>query len=233
MDNIEGLNVISVPHQRKIEYNGVVFPLVLTSEQDNSARVSLFEWISLHQSLFDELLLKHKAILFRGFDALKTHDDFHRFVIASGLKSMPYIGGAAVRTQLTERVFTANESPSTEKIPFHHELAQTPDPPTHILFFCEQPPLEGGETPLLISNEIYQCMKSAHPQTMAAIEALGVQYIRVMSKSDNSSSAIGRGWQSTFQCNSKGNMGAWLVNASSIYLLLSLLMYCWCLNSLI
>jgi hypothetical protein len=29
-----------------------------------------------------------------------------------------YIGGAAVRTQLTTRVFTANESPSSEKIPF-------------------------------------------------------------------------------------------------------------------
>ena len=33
-------------------------------------------------------------------------------------------GGAAVRTQITENVFTANESPSSEKIPFHHEMSQ-------------------------------------------------------------------------------------------------------------
>ena len=35
-----------------------------------------------------------------------------------------YEGGAAVRTQITENVFTANESPSSEKIPFHHEMSQ-------------------------------------------------------------------------------------------------------------
>ena len=57
---------------------------------------------------------------------------------------MPYMGGAAVRTQLTERVFTANESPSSEPIPFHHELAQTPNPPTHLMFYCEIPPNTGG-----------------------------------------------------------------------------------------
>jgi hypothetical protein len=38
---------------------------------------------------------------------------------------------------MTDRVFTANESPSSENIPFHHEMAQTPHPPTHLFFFCE------------------------------------------------------------------------------------------------
>ena len=38
------------------------------------------------------------------------------------IRGMEYVGGAAVRTQLTPRIFTANESPPTEKIPFHHEM---------------------------------------------------------------------------------------------------------------
>lgn len=62
---------------------------------------------------------------------------------------MDYIGGAAVRTQITSRVFTANESPASEKIPFHHEMAQVPLPPTHLFFYCEIPPAIGGEVIIL------------------------------------------------------------------------------------
>jgi hypothetical protein len=45
---------------------------------------------------------------------------------------MPFTGGAAVRTQITDKVFTANESPSSEKIPFHHEMSQV----ITAQFFC-------------------------------------------------------------------------------------------------
>jgi hypothetical protein len=93
---------------------------------------------------FDDLIRDHKGILFRNFD-LKTPNDFNEFVLSTGLKGMDYIGGAAPRSQVYGRVFTANESPSSEKIPFHHEMSQVPEPPTHILFFCEVPPSDGGE----------------------------------------------------------------------------------------
>jgi alpha-ketoglutarate-dependent taurine dioxygenase len=188
--------------QRRFSDEKKVFPLVLTP--NNNEESSLFHWLSNHQNELDQLILKHHGILFRGFPELSTHQDFHDFVISTGLASMPYLGGAAVRTQLTERVFTANESPSTEKIPFHHELAQTPEPPTHIMFFCESPPNIGGQTPILLSNEIYSRLKEIHPVTMEKIERLGVQYIRVMPKEDDPSSAIGRGWKSTFLCDNKG-----------------------------
>jgi len=110
-----------------------------------------------------------------------------------------YIGGAAVRTRLTSRVFTANESPSSENIPFHHEMSQVPDPPTHLLFFCLSPPDTDGETPILISEEIINIMTEKHPEFMREIEREGVRYIRVMSEEDDPSSAIGRGWRSTYQ----------------------------------
>ena len=49
----------------------------------------------------------------------------------SGLKEMNYVGGAAVRKLIvgTEgkimdmQILTTNESPPSEPIPFHHELA--------------------------------------------------------------------------------------------------------------
>jgi alpha-ketoglutarate-dependent taurine dioxygenase len=116
-------------------------PLGLSSNNDLSL---LLKYLRENQDDLDNKLRQHHGIFFRD-SGIKTAQDFHDVVIASGYKEMAYLGGAAVRTQITERVFTANESPSSEKIPFHHELAQTPQPPTHLLFFCEVPPNEGGE----------------------------------------------------------------------------------------
>lgn len=109
-----------------------------------------------------------------------------------------------MRTKLTNRVFTSNESPPTEKIPFHHELAQTPSPPTHLFFYCEQSPLEGGQTPILPSGEVYNELHKLHPNVIDRIEREGVRYVRYMSAEDDPSSAIGRGWKSTFQCETPG-----------------------------
>lgn len=55
---------------------------------------------------------------------MDTAERFNEFVDAFGFENFPYVGGAAVRRQLAPRVFTTNESPPSEKIPFHHEMAQ-------------------------------------------------------------------------------------------------------------
>lgn len=83
-------------------------------------------------------------------------------------------------------------------------MAQTPNPPTHLFFFCEVPPAIGGETPILVSTEMYKSIHDKHPAMMDKVESLGVQYIRVMPKEDDSTSAIGRGWKSTFLCETSG-----------------------------
>lgn len=117
------------------------FPLGLSSKGEFQ---SLIAYLMNNQDELDNKLRHHSGILIRG-SGIKTAQDFHDVIIASGYKSMEYIGGAAVRTQITDRVFTANESPSSENIPYHHEMAQTPQPPTHLFFFCEVAPTEGGE----------------------------------------------------------------------------------------
>ncbi|KAF9613599.1 hypothetical protein IFM89_009269 [Coptis chinensis] len=50
--------------------------------------------------------------------------DFNQVVEAFGYEELPYVGGAAPRTNVIGRVFTANESPPDQIIPFHHEMAQ-------------------------------------------------------------------------------------------------------------
>jgi alpha-ketoglutarate-dependent taurine dioxygenase len=180
------------------QFAGRAFPLALgPSSADSRAPQLLAEWLREHKSELDDLLLSHKAILFRGYDVL-TAADFNDIVEASGFEDMEYTGGAAVRTQITARVFTANESPSSEKIPYHHELAQTPLPPTHVFFYCEQPPETGGATPILPSGEVYRRMQAKHPDFIEKLETLGVRYCRIMPRENDPSSAIGRGWKATF-----------------------------------
>jgi hypothetical protein len=62
-------------------------------------------------------------VLLRGFPA-RAAADFDRAVDAFGYAELPYVGGAAPRSNVVGRVFTANESPPDQKIPFHHEMAQ-------------------------------------------------------------------------------------------------------------
>ena len=183
------------------EFDGKVFPLTLVPAVagEPGSKESITTWLMGNRERVDGLLLEHKGILFRGFE-LSTADDFHDFVEALAYEDMEYTGGAAVRTQITPRVFTANESPASENIPYHHELAQTPNPPTHVFFFCERPPTTGGATPILVSSEVYNRMNVKHPEFMEALEHLGVRYIRVMPCENDPTSAIGRGWKATFNC---------------------------------
>jgi hypothetical protein len=194
----------NIPEERV--YNDRVFPLTYqwVAESPGGEKDTIANWLVANRKRVDAELLEHKAILFRCSDSVFSHESFHNFVEALDYSTMAYVGGAAVRTQLTERVFTANESPSSETIPFHHEMAQTPSPPTHLFFFCEVAPTVGGATPILVSGEVCERLQQLRPEFMHSLQSRGVQYVRVMPELDDPSSAIGRGWRSTFQCADRG-----------------------------
>ncbi|CAI0423427.1 unnamed protein product [Linum tenue] len=46
-------------------------------------------------------------------------------------------------------------------------------------------------------------MKEKHPEFVARLEEEGLLYSRVIGEEDDTSSAIGRGWKSTFSTNDK------------------------------
>ena len=120
---------IALPQQRIPTGSHHPFPLII----EPKSKISLNEWtnwLSDHFQDVESLLYQHQAILFRNFPISNAYD-FHDMVEATRLPSMDYIGGAAVRKQFTSRVVSSNESPPSEVIPFHHEMAQTPHPPTH------------------------------------------------------------------------------------------------------
>ncbi|CAI5992541.1 unnamed protein product [Closterium sp. NIES-64] len=159
-------------------------------------------WIRANREWLLDTWQIHGAVLLRGLP-LESPGDFNEVVEAFGLDELPYVGGAAPRTKVAPRVFTANESPPDQKIPFHHEMAQVPEYPTRLLFFCQVPPATGGETPILPSCELTRRLAVKHPSFIAQLRAKGLLYVRVLPEEDDPSSAIGRGWKSTFLTDSR------------------------------
>lgn len=82
-------------------------------------------------------------------------------------------------------------------------MAQVPEFPSKLFFFCEVEPTTGGETPIVLSHIIYERMKERHPEFVQQLEEHGLIYTRVSGEDDNPASPIGRGWKSTFLTNDK------------------------------
>ncbi|MBA0695042.1 hypothetical protein Goari_005279 [Gossypium aridum] len=192
-----------LPNHQK-HYGSFTFPSILSPNPKSSpSSLSVFtEAIKSHKPFLDSSLLKSGALLFRGFP-VKTAKDFNDVVEAFGFEELPYVGGAAPRTNVVGRVFTANESPPDQKIPFHHEMAQVPEFPSKLFFFCEVEPGSGGETPIVLSHIVYEKMKEKYPEFVDRLEAHGLLYTRVLGEDDDPSSPIGRGWKSTFLTSNK------------------------------
>ncbi|PON54358.1 TauD/TfdA-like domain containing protein [Parasponia andersonii] len=188
-----------IPQQKL--YNGIQFPSVLSPPSPTTTAPFslsvLTKTIQTQKPYLQSLLHKSGAVLLRGFP-VSTASDFNDVVEAFGFEEFPYVGGAAPRTNVVGRVFTANESPPDQKIPFHHEMAQVPEFPAKVFFFCEIEPSNGGETPIVLSHVVYERMKESYPEFVERLEEHGLIYTRVLGEGDDPSSPIGRGWQSTF-----------------------------------
>ncbi|KAK3018928.1 hypothetical protein RJ639_003525 [Escallonia herrerae] len=172
---------VEIPQQRP--YNQLLFPTVLTPNPKTTLPSTLSlttQTVRDQKPWLDSLLYKSGAILFRGFP-LNSASDFNDVVEAFGYDELPYVGGAAPRTNVVGRVFTANESPPDQKIPFHHEITR-----------------KWGETPIVLSHIVYERMKERYPEFVERLEEHGLIYTRVMGEEDDPSSPIGRGWRSTF-----------------------------------
>ncbi|PSR88578.1 hypothetical protein BD289DRAFT_452719 [Coniella lustricola] len=204
---------VSTQKRFNIDKDEVTFPLVLTPGPGDVASQSVTcfqstdgvaDWVTRNQKILVQLAQTHGAILLRGFcPPVATAADFDTVGKALGLAEFPYIGGAAPRSVITGSVFTANESPADQLIPFHHEMAQSKTHPGTLLFYCMQPPDTGGETPIVLSNLVYTRIKDRFPGFVQELEEKGVRYVRVLSKEDDPTSAIGRGWKSTFAVETK------------------------------
>lgn len=196
-------------------YDGVQFPLLVTPPEECSELFSdpsaVCGYLRENREHVNRLLARHSVLHFRGFAAeTSTARDFATYVTEGlGLEAFPYALGNAVRTRVVgDVVFTANEAPADRVIPFHHELAQTPQYPRRLLFFCDMPAQTGGETPVASSPAVLEALRKRAPRLVDILQKHGVVYSRTMTRHDRPHSAIGRGWASTFSADSRADAEA-------------------------
>lgn len=168
--------------------------------------------VSLSPRAFVDLLDTRKALLFQGSPTFDV-ESFGSFLVDLKLNYYPYIGGAAPRTVIPtaagkDIIFTANESPAEQPIPFHHELAQCPNPPEYVFFYCDIPPESGGQTPIIDSTKVYRFAHDNYPYFIDTLKKHGARYIRTLPAEDDPSSPIGRSYKNTWNVSSEAELEA-------------------------
>ena len=92
--------------------------------------VQLQEYMITHHKAVFKAASEYGAVMFSGFE-IKSAEEWASVLYKTGIKQMNYVGGAAVRKLIVGKrrrlknmqILTTNESPPSQPIPFHHELA--------------------------------------------------------------------------------------------------------------
>ena len=156
------------------------------------------------------------VLLIRGTDL--TVDDFRDFVTTFSAKEpFSYAGGVSPRSPLGDGVYTSTDYSADIELALHNELSYSPVFPDQIYFFCDTPPIIGGETTIGDSHSILQ---SIDPEIVDLFRKLGVRYERHLCGTPGG----GYSWQEAFetgykdtverQCDQMGASFAWLPDNS-------------------
>ena len=162
------------------------FPLVASP---GVVDLNLATWAAGHKPLIEQQLLDYGAILFRGFGN-ETVEHFSRFVRAVATDVLDYQERAAARTQVASQIFTSTEYPADQSIPLHHEMSYSHNWPSKIWFYCRQPAVAGGRTPIADDRKVIDLLS---PAIKKAFLEKGVMYVK------NYGEGLDLSWQDVFQ----------------------------------
>nr|QEO74780.1 AMP-dependent synthetase and ligase [uncultured bacterium] len=169
------------------------FPLVV---QPSIEELDLARWAEANGDFVEEELLKHGALLFRGFD-VSSVEDFRRFAGTVTTDLVNYIEGSSERILLGDQVYTSSEYPAEYFISLHNELSYAHKWPGRIFFCCLQPPQQGGETPIADSRKVLNLIS---PQIKENFLRKGVKYVRNL----RAGNGAGLSWQMVFETDDQG-----------------------------
>jgi len=193
----EGVEAIRIPEQKV--YDGKPFPLVLVPSSDFADRDREFwqEWIKSNIKALTALVYQYAGILFRQFP-IEEPLDFDLFSKAFGWEEIPYLGSYSVRKHVVGNVYTSTESAPDQFIQYHHEMAHMKDIAEFIFFPCNTPAVEGGETPIVLSNVIYERMSELEPEFVKRLAEEGLVYLRETAETVDLTNYYAQGWKKAF-----------------------------------
>lgn len=145
-----------------------------TLVQPAVAGVNLIEWATEQRPWIESQLLQYGGILFRGF-AVREPAEFEQFLKAVSGDLLEYTYRSTPRSQVQGNIYTSTEYPAEQSIPLHNELSYTRSWPLKIGFFCVQPAVEKGRTPIADSRKVLARLSVSLRQRFAT---QGVLYLR-------------------------------------------------------
>jgi alpha-ketoglutarate-dependent taurine dioxygenase len=131
-------------------------------------------WAQANRAALDALLLRHGAILFRGF-ALPDPQRFERF--AEALEPTGLFGsyGDLPKKEGGRNTYRSTPYPERQMILYHNESSHLDRWPRKQWFFAEQVAPVGGCTPIVDGRAM---LRALPPDLVAALEARGLLYVR-------------------------------------------------------
>jgi alpha-ketoglutarate-dependent taurine dioxygenase len=157
----------------------------------------LEDWLPQHRSDAFAELMRHGALLFRGF-AIAAERDFElaASALSDGLEARY---GDLVKRASARFVYDATVYPKTRAILFHNEGSHTPKLPTRQFFYCGRDQFTGGETPIVDCRRVFQALS---PALRTAFAERGLIYIR------NFIPGVDVRWQDFFRTEHKAEVEA-------------------------
>jgi alpha-ketoglutarate-dependent taurine dioxygenase len=173
--------------------DGQPLPLIL---KPAVSEVNLLGWAASNLVLLESLLLKHGAILFRGF-AIKSVNEFEQFISVVSGGAIKYQERSSPRTEVIGNIYTSTDYPADQRIFLHNEQSYNLHFPLKIFFFCVTPPDRGGETPLADTRKVFQRIERRVRERLIAKKYMYVRHF---------GEGLGLTWQAAFQTQSRAQV---------------------------
>jgi len=171
-------------------------PLVIRPSKPDIPLARLAEWLSRNRHLIEEWLLKHGALLFRGFP-ISSVADFKVVASAASEDLLDYAERSSPRTELIDKVYTSTDYPASHAIFPHNEHSYSATYPLKIFFCCLVPAEAGGETPLIPIRNVTARISE---EVRAKFSRTGWMYVR------NFGDGLGLSWKTAFRTSERASV---------------------------
>jgi len=184
---------VSLPQRQLVKTNhlqpGETLPLVIKPDVEE---IELTDWAKNHRDFLETKLLKHGAILFRGFnlDYVSAFENLAQAICPNLFGDY----GDLPREGISNKVYGSTPYPSDQAILFHNESSHLHQWPLKIWFFCMQPAQKGGETPIVDCRKAYKLLD---PKLREKLEQRQLMYVR------NYIDGLDVSWQDFFRTTEK------------------------------
>ncbi|WP_460068192.1 TauD/TfdA family dioxygenase [Streptomyces sp. YKOK-I1] len=153
----------------------------------------------------DALLVREKAVVFRGFQV--PGDGLDPVLDRLLPRRLAYVHGNSPRTKVGSNVYTSTEYPQEYTISMHNEMSYAHAWPTRLAFYCAVAPTTLGATPVV---DAALWLESLDDEVREAFRG-GVRYTQNL----HGGRGLGKSWQDTFETQDRDEVDAFLKGAEA------------------